>query len=296
MEYILPTITIFLLLASILHGFYYGLFFKKMIYCTLHKPKSKTLFWLKFFLPAEDMRTEGGWNVHVERNDRLFGKNWRRISGVYIIGLYLGTAGFLIENSHQAQELVIQPIQQQDLQYVSAKLITEKNNTKKPHFYISTKDEKYKFNDYIYKTKNPLLNIYLQLVKNNTEIQVAYMPFPYLGFFKTDKLLSLKTKDGKEIIKFSEVKQEILSRDIWIEKYAYYTGVTLLLLAIIVLPIRYYLYGFYGVDKLIEVKHKELQRYGKFIHRSERYMSEEDILSGTYREEIEINKGSKKWL
>ncbi len=130
---------------------------------------------------------------------------------------------------------------------------------------------------------NPNMGTYLQLIRNNTEIEVAYVPFPYMGFFETEKLLSLKSKQGKEIIQFSKVKKEILTRNIWLySENTYYAGILLLLLTIVALPIRYYLYGFDGVKKLIKVKHEELKRYGKFIHQDERYMSKDDILSGKH--------------
>ncbi|NYT27198.1 MAG: hypothetical protein H0A76_04440 [Candidatus Thiodubiliella endoseptemdiera] len=104
-----------------------------------------------------------------------------------------------------------------------------------------------------------------------------------MGFFETEKLLSLKSKQGKEIIQFSKVKKEILTRNIWLySENTYYAGILLLLLTIVALPIRYYLYGFDGVKKLIKVKHEELKRYGKFIHQDERYMSKDDILSGKH--------------
>ncbi len=269
-----------------------------MIWYTLHKPESKTLFWLKFFLPAE-VKIRFSVNKHASRNYRIFGKSWSRISGIYLVGLSLGTFALIIENSHQAQELVIQPIQQQDLQYVFARLIVEKKNTKKPHVFIVTKDnKKYKFNDYIYKKNNPHMDTYGQFIRNNEQIKVAYMSFPYIGFLKTEKLLSLKTKDNKEVIKFAEIKKEILNRyPSYIgSKYIYFIGIFLLLSAIAVLPIRYRLYGFDGVDKLIKVKHDELKRYGKFICEDERHMIEEDILSGRHRGEIEITKENKKWL
>ncbi len=298
MEYLFPTITIFFLLVSILYNFYYDWFFKRMIYYTLYKPKSKALFWLKFFLPAE-VKIGFSVNKHASRNYRLFGKNWSRISGIYLAGLSLGTFALVIENSYREQEFAIQSIEKQDLQYVSARLTVERKNTKKPHFFIVTKDKKkYKFNDYIYKKKNPPMNEYGQLIRNNENIEVAYMSFPYMGFFKTEKLLSLKNKDNKEIVKFIEVKQDILNRyPSYIgSKYIYFIGMFLLLSAIIVLPIRYRLYGFDGVNKLIKVKHEELKKYGKFVCEDERHMSEEDIQSGKHRGEIEIKKENKKWL
>ncbi|MBA5249273.1 MAG: hypothetical protein FE834_07055 [Gammaproteobacteria bacterium] len=239
------------------------------------------------------------WNKHASRNYRLFGKNWSRISGIYFIGLFLGTFALVIENSHKAQELAIQSIQEQGLQYASARLIIEKKSTNKPHFFIITKDKKkHKFNDYIYKKKNPHMDTYLQLIHNNADIKVAYISFPYIGFFEIEKLFSLKTKDNMEIIKFAEVKKEVLNRyPSYIgSKYIYFIGIFLLLFAVAVLPIRYYLYGFDGVDKLIKIKYEELKRYGKFIHEDERYMSEEDILSGKHQGEIEIKKENRKWL
>lgn len=296
MEHLFPSITIFFLIVSVLYGFYYGLFFKKMIYYAVHKPKSKVLFWLKFFLPNESIGMY--YNVHSSRNKRLFSKGWLILSFIYFFGFIFGTPALLLENAQRTQELVIQPIQKQNLQYVSARLITEKNGSNKAHVFIITKDKKkYKFNDYIYKKKNPNPSTYLQLLRNNEQIKVAYMSFPYMGFFKTDKLLSLKTKDDKEIIKFAEVKKEILTRDVWLySKNTYHIGILLLLFTVVTLPIRYHLYGFDGVDKLIKVKHKELKKYGKFIHQNERYMSEEEIQSGRHRGEVEIKKENKKWL
>ncbi len=81
MEYILPNVAIFFLLVSILYGAYYQLFFKKIIYYTLHKPESEILFWLKFFLPDEYMLSHGtSFNVHYSRNKRLFSKGWLILS------------------------------------------------------------------------------------------------------------------------------------------------------------------------------------------------------------------------
>ena len=237
-------------------------------------------------------------NVHFSRNKRLFSKGWLILSYISFLGFFFGTSALLLENAQRMQELAIKPIQEQYLQYVSARLIVERKNTKKPHFFIVTKDnKKHKFNDYIYKKKHPHTNAYGKFIRNNEQIKVAYMSFPYMGFFKTDKLLSLKAKNNKEIIQFTKVKKEILARNIWFySKNTYYIGILLLLFAIIALPVRYHLYGFDGIDKLIKIKHKELKKYGKFIHKDERYMSEEDILSGKHRGEIEIKKENKKWL
>jgi hypothetical protein len=248
---------ILLTLPLFVIAFYYRLFFKKIIHYTNNKPNSKILFWLKFFLPAD--MTNSGFSpgyifpVHHDRNLRIFGQGWLMFSVFFLLLFWFAVYFIGVGYEYKIQSSVIKKAKQENLIYFSG--IATKILDSKLSLYV---DKEKKYTLFLKGISTSNINDINQLIGTAKKIKVGYVLLP--SFFEDDKTLLSVTINNKNILSFIVMKEKLIKH----YSYPFAFGFLLLLLSIVALLLRYYIYGFKGINELIKTKEQELQKLGKF--------------------------------
>ncbi len=248
---------ILLTLPLFVIGFYYRLFFKKIIHYTNNKPNSKVLFWLKFFLPA-DMTSSGFspnyiFPVHHDRNLRLFGQGWLMLSVFFLLLLWLGIYFIGTGYEHKIQSSIVEKSKQEDLIYLSG--VATKILDSELNLYT---DKGNKYTLFLKGMPASDINNINQLIGAAKKIKVGYILLP--SFLEDNKILLTIVINNKNVLSFITMKKKLIKH----YKHLFTFGFSLLLLSIVLLLLRYYIYGFKGINELIKIKEQELQELDKF--------------------------------
>jgi hypothetical protein len=235
--------------------FYNQLFFKRIgINHSKNKSNSTRLWLFKFFYFLEYKGTVYV-NDLADRNKKVLGKGYVYLSlfGVFffIVGVFFFADGL----SYKLQLNAIENIQnkEQKMDYVSG-IITlfKKQNDKVYKIRISNKKNN-KINSNTFYLHNK--NITKKMLGLGAEARY-YVTKRY--FFNERKHLATLSVNNKNILNLRQTHEYLKNHD-GTGLYIYVYGIIFMSLHFLMLWIRYHLYGFKGIDKLIEVKQQELQ-------------------------------------